>query len=185
MEIKVEEKNNTAYAINSNNKSNNNISKFETILDSVSANSSNSQKSNNDKNTLQADVDSPVTPPQTRYESKKSIEIAFAIKRIIETIGLNPMDYARKDSTLDVRQMLIDYDHSNKPALTIREVSVLYDQISILYRNGLITDDDYFYVSKALGAKLEAIKAKMQPEKQLISLIDKIKKIDSYYNDKN
>ncbi|WP_238915942.1 hypothetical protein [Clostridium sp. YIM B02555] len=33
MEIKVEEKNNTAYAINSNNKSNNNISKFETILD--------------------------------------------------------------------------------------------------------------------------------------------------------
>ena len=73
MEIKVEEKNNTAYAINSNNKSNNNISKFETILDSVSANSSNSQKSNNDKNTLQADIKTPVTPPQTGYESKKSI----------------------------------------------------------------------------------------------------------------
>jgi hypothetical protein len=184
MEIKVEEKNNISYDINSNNKSNNNISNFETILDSVS-NSSNSLKSTKAKNKLQAGIDYPVTPPQTRYESKKGIEIASAINRIIEIIGLDPMDYARKDSTLNVRQMLIDYDHSNKPALTTREVSVLYDQISILYRDGLITDDDYFYVSKALGAKLEAIKAKMQPEKQLISLIDAIKKIDANDTDKN
>ena len=177
MEVKIQKNNDTNYNSNCKNTTQKNGISFSEALNSVVIDSKNTQllNNNNDKLNFSEDVLNGKTgiPTIDILPAKNKACVLKSMKKLYDIFGLNPYDYLKDDSTLDIKRMIHDFGDGKIPSYNL---DALNKAINTLHDNGLIDDENYFYAVKWMAEKAEAVKIKAQSEKKINACFESIGK---------
>ena len=179
MGIEIQENNDINYDINRKNTIKKNGTNFADALNSALSYSKNTQSLDKDKDILK--ISENIVNEKTGISTidnlpeKNNTDVKSAMKDLNNILGLNPYNYFKEDSTIDIRKMIQDFVNSNSK-LSFNSLSRLSKSIDTLYKNGLIDDDSYIYAILWIKAQMQALKMIEKAEDTVIAVFDEIDK---------
>ena len=108
---------------------------------------------------------------------KNNTSVKSAMKDLNNILGLNPYNYFKEDSTIDIRKMIQDFVNSNSK-LSYNNLAQLRKDANTLHDNGLLDDDSYFYILQWIKIQMHALKMKEKAEDTVIAVFDEINKLN-------
>lgn len=175
LEVKINESNSMHYGLNSIKTTKNNGTSFSDILNQVTRNSKNVDTTIENINIFN-DTIKTGNELIDKLPNKNKCDVLFSIGKLnqifdIDILG-DPSQFIKKDLTINMPRILSRYGNN----VTASELTDLGTHINTLMKNGLISNEDYFYTLKWIETKQQVLKIKMQSEDNMNSLCDSILK---------
>lgn len=166
MEIKVQENNSTNYNLDSAKDKKYTESNFSDILNEVATNSTSNKRKVQETDLLQNPRLKAVMDKIDALPKKDRDDVINSIKTINKALGINIFGNADKflndDSTINLQRILYEYGDN----VSYRDLNELNNAINVLHKNGLVSDDDYFYALKWLETKQMLFETKVNAEEK-------------------
>ena len=182
MEIKIDENNSINYGLNSIKTTNNNGTSFSDVLNQATRNSKNVDTTIENINTFN-DAIKTGNELIDKLPDKNKYDVLFSIGKLnqifdIDILG-NPSQFIKKDFTINMPRILAEYGNN----VTTSELTDLDTNVNTLMKNGLISNEDYFYTLKWIVTKQQVLKIKIKSEDNKNSVCDSIlKPKDNYHS---
>lgn len=181
MEIYIQEKSNTNCEIAPKKKTNNTDTNFAATLNNVADNNfKNNELSETGNRIAPLNKNKNATNGSTgisvidNLPEKDKLAVKSALNDVNDILSLNPYNYFKADSTLDIREILQGFVGHGK--LSLHNLTQLKKAIDLLHEKGIIDEDSYIYFLQWLMIQIQNLKLQEIPEKISIDIIDAIKK---------